>query len=463
MSAGVPPNEGAIGAPEVEVAFCTDPGRDPSKRKNEDACGHRATRHGYLGVVCDGMGGHSGGAEAANLALAKVLDFVERAPLPAQGGIGPAETLHAAIERANEAVFAMPPPDPRAPRPGSTVVAVLAHARGTELAHAGDSRAYWLHEGQIFQLTKDHSMVQQLVDAKLLTPAQAANHEHANVILRAVGMSETLDVEVRPAPVHHDAGDVFLLCSDGISDLVEPNEMMEAVRGRSCAEAARVLVDLANARGGHDNLTVLLVRMQANALGEPRAVKATQIDESRVDTAPTMTGPKSPSAQDVAAAAAPAQTSTTATPAQTSTAATPAQASNDAEPARRAAPSDARTESSRAFARALGAVGAVVFIGAAIGASAWLLQRSGQRGAPPAPVTPAPTVGIPAGATADADAGKRPAHDEPRPVAPIPPASAATAEPAHAPLVPLLPAASGHADAKGKRTAPSPRRVDAPR
>jgi protein phosphatase len=152
-------------------------------------------------------------------------------------------------------------------RPGSTVVAILVHDGGTEVAHVGDSRCYQVHAGQIFQLTRDHSAVQKLVDAQMLTPAQAAAHPDANKITRALGMAPGVEVELRPQPVAHVAGDVFVLCSDGLSDLVEPPDILRIAGSSPPPQAAGQLVELANARGGHDNITVAIVRVRESVVG----------------------------------------------------------------------------------------------------------------------------------------------------------------------------------------------------
>ncbi|HEX3344514.1 MAG TPA: hypothetical protein VHS09_08060, partial [Polyangiaceae bacterium] len=151
-------------------------------------------------------------------------------------------------------------------RPGSTAVAVLMHAGGTDVAHVGDSRVYLVHEAQIFRVTRDHSIVQELVDRGLLTLEQAAHHPDANRITRALGMAPEVDAELRPQPVHHVAGDAFILCSDGLSDLVEDGEILAVVAAEPAAQAAGKLVDLANARGGHDNITVIVLRARETAL-----------------------------------------------------------------------------------------------------------------------------------------------------------------------------------------------------
>jgi protein phosphatase len=263
--------EPAIDLPAVEYAERSDPGRDPTKQINEDACGHRETSLGHLCVVCDGMGGHAAGREAAELALATIFEAFEHAP----EGAAPPAVLRSAIEEASRRVFAMPSAEVSLGRPGSTVVAILMHAHGTEVAHVGDSRAYLVHEGQIFRVTRDHSIVQEMVDRGLLSPQQAAQHPDANRITRALGMALEVEVELRPQPLVHVTGDAFVLCSDGLCDLVEDAEILAAVDGVPAAQATGKLVDMANARGGHDNVTVLVLRARSTALGPAGGVAPT--------------------------------------------------------------------------------------------------------------------------------------------------------------------------------------------
>ena len=248
--------------PAIEYAERSDPGRDPDKQVNEDTCGHRATRFGHLGVVCDGMGGHAAGREAAELALATIFETFDRAPEDTP----PALVLRSSIEEASRRIHGMVVGEGTLGRPGSTVVAVLLHSHGTEVAHVGDSRAYLVHEGQIVRLTRDHSIVQELVDRGLLSLQQAAHHPEANRITRALGMAPGVDAEVRSKPVRHVSSDAFVLCSDGLCDLVEDNEILDIVGGEPAAQAVGKLVDLANARGGHDNVTVLVLRARESAV-----------------------------------------------------------------------------------------------------------------------------------------------------------------------------------------------------
>jgi serine/threonine protein phosphatase PrpC len=270
-----------VALPAIEYAERSDPGRDPEKQVNEDASGKRETRLGHLAVVCDGMGGHAAGREAAELALSTIFEKVESAP----EGTTAAQALKAAIEEASRRIHVMRTSEVAFGRPGSTCVAVLMHALGTEVGHVGDSRAYHVHEGQIFRVTRDHSVVQEMVDRGLLTPQQAVGHPDANRITRALGMGEDVEADVRPQPVHHVAGDAFVLCSDGLSDLVQDDEILAIVGSEPAAQAVGKLVDLANARGGHDNVTVVVLRARESALG-PAAPLAPTVAQTSMTQAP---------------------------------------------------------------------------------------------------------------------------------------------------------------------------------
>jgi len=254
------------GTPVVEIAVRTDPGRDPEKQVNEDAAAHAEVKLGLLAVVCDGMGGHAGGKEASELAVKTIVEIVTAAPEKT----APRDALRVAIEEANRRVWSMPTNE-SGYRPGSTVVAILAHAGGAEIAHVGDSRIYLVHSGAITQVTKDHSMVQEMVDRNIIKAEDAAKHPDANKIMRALGIAKDVEVEIRPEPIAYVAGDVFILCSDGLSDLVTPSEILDIAGSRPSAQAAGQLVDLANARGGHDNITAMVVRMKGSATARDAA------------------------------------------------------------------------------------------------------------------------------------------------------------------------------------------------
>lgn len=244
----------------VDFAELSDPGRDPSKQVNEDASGYAETPIGHLAVVCDGMGGHEAGREASHTAVRCIIDAAR-----AQGpGVLPGLVLKHAIEQAGRAVYALGGAAQAAHRPGSTCVAVLIHPGGAEVAHAGDSRAYLVRDGRIERLTRDHSMVQELVESRMLSPEQALAHPDANKITRALGIAPEVAVEVRPEPLGLVPGDVLLLASDGLTDLVTDPELLDVVRRRvqnGTAVVCQELVALANARGGHDNVTALVLAL----------------------------------------------------------------------------------------------------------------------------------------------------------------------------------------------------------
>lgn len=245
------------GVPHLEVGMATDPGRDPNKQVNEDSMYARDTPHGFLAVVCDGMGGHVGGKEASHLAIDTIFRVFDATP----AGSNPQQILRDALTQANGAVYARGQQSPELKGMGSTCVAILVHPAGTDVAHVGDSRVYLLTQQQVYQVTKDHSLVQRLIDAGMLTPEQAANHPNANQITNAFGQRPDVEVEIRPTAFPHVAGDVFVLCSDGLSDEVGPQDIVQILAPMPPIEqAGQQLIDLANARGGHDNITVVLVR-----------------------------------------------------------------------------------------------------------------------------------------------------------------------------------------------------------
>lgn len=314
-----PPN-----IPAVEIAVRTDPGRDPDKQVNEDSSTHKETGHGLLAVVCDGMGGHAGGKEASELAIKTIVEILEAAP----AATSPGAALKRAIEEANARIWSMPVAE-AGYRPGSTVVAVLLHHGGAEVAHVGDSRLYLVHAGAISQVTRDHSMVQELVDRNLIRAEDAAKHPDANKILRALGIAKAVEVELRPSPLAYVTGDVLVLCSDGLSDLVEPAEILQIAGSHPPAQAAGQLVDLANARGGHDNITALVVRMKTSATtGDgrdgggrgvaktmPLTAHMTPPDQSSGPTGTVVAGPVAPAAAGPPASArAPGSVATAVSP-----------------------------------------------------------------------------------------------------------------------------------------------------
>lgn len=246
---------------KVDIAQASDPGRDPNKQVNEDSCGFSESRFGHLMVLCDGMGGHYGGQEASRRAITTIFETLERMPET----MAPGHALKASIEEAARRVYELGGAVENKVRPGSTVVAMLLHDGGLDVAHVGDSRAYIIRSNQIYPLTRDHSMVQGLIDAGYITEQQAIGHPDSNKITRALGMKPDVDVELRPEPMEVFPGDLMLQASDGLTDLALGPDILAATRqalaSGDLTYACNQLVRLANDRGGHDNITVQIVRV----------------------------------------------------------------------------------------------------------------------------------------------------------------------------------------------------------
>ena len=255
-----------------ELGTCTDPGRDPEKQVNEDAQVDADTPFGHVFVVCDGMGGHVGGREASTRACAQIVETMSAEPATTP----PRDALKNAVKAANEAVFKLRVQEVGHGHPGSTVVALLMHAGGVEVAHVGDSRIYFVHHGQVQQVTRDHSKVQLLIDIGAIRPEDAKAHPETHQIFAALGISEQVDVDMKAPTFVYVEGDTFILCSDGLCDLVEAHEIRDIVVASPPRVAAEQLVALANDRGGHDNITVSVVR--ANVSANMRQTTTTLVD-----------------------------------------------------------------------------------------------------------------------------------------------------------------------------------------
>ncbi len=296
----------------LEIAERTDPGRDPDKQVNEDAVAHAETPLGVLALVCDGMGGHAGGKEASELAVRTILEVMGAATPKTS----PREALRVALEEANRRIWGMPTAE-AGYRPGSTVVAVLVHEGGAEVAHVGDSRVYLVHAGAVSQVTRDHSMVQEMVDRKIIRPEDAATHPDANKILRALGIAKEVEVEVRPEPIRYVAGDVIVMCSDGLSDLVGAAEILDLAGSQPPPQAAGKLVDLANARGGHDNITALVLRFKATASASDAATIVKTVAITAHDVPAITQNDERPAGAGGTLVAAPIDATTKVSPGQT--------------------------------------------------------------------------------------------------------------------------------------------------
>ncbi len=240
-----------------QSAGLTDPGR--VRRRNEDAFVCTPP----LFAVADGMGGAQAGEIASRLAAAAFRDYLAHAPEDVD--LDPEARLRSIIQEANRRIYARAANDPKVSGMGTTVTAALLSGGRVAVGHVGDSRAYRVRDGNLEQLTQDHSLVADLVRSGRLTPQEAEIHPQRSVITRALGTDAAVVVDSFSALAQ--PGDVFLLCSDGLTTMVDEGTLVATIAGTPDLDAAaRSLVAAANARGGEDNVTVVLFALEE---GEP--------------------------------------------------------------------------------------------------------------------------------------------------------------------------------------------------
>ncbi len=205
-----------------------------------------------LYVVADGMGGHMAGSVAAEVGVQALVSGIPQ-------GSPSADPLRDAIRSANAAVRSEAKGDPERKGMGTTIAVLWTSPTIALIAHVGDSRVYLLREGVLYPLTRDHSVVSILLRGGKITSTQARYHPDRNVVTRALGVSSTVEPDIREVKVN--PGDRFLLCTDGITGMLTDSEIHRLLMeyGGSLDGAAQSLVDAANAHGGRDNSTALLV------------------------------------------------------------------------------------------------------------------------------------------------------------------------------------------------------------
>ncbi len=240
---------------DLEFSPLTDVGR--MREANEDNMGHAEYPWGQVFTVCDGMGGHVGGATASRIAVSSLLEFFAR-----NDAADPSDLLNKAIHFANEQIYATALNQPALKGMGTTCVILLQKESELWLAHVGDSRIYIFTDGQLHKLTRDHSFVQGLVDEGLIAEEAAEEHPRKNELMRAMGIGADIKVEVTKDPIFPKQGDVFLLCSDGLNGMIGDRNIEEILKKRGMlGTRAQLLIDAANAAGGKDNITVQLVEV----------------------------------------------------------------------------------------------------------------------------------------------------------------------------------------------------------
>jgi PPM family protein phosphatase len=250
---------------KLRCVGATDTGR--VREHNEDTIG--TDPDVGLVVLADGMGGYKSGEVASGIAVRTLLGLIKEAVElqdltvtdPETGLSRPGILLRDAIHRANKIIYQTARTQPNCEGMGTTVVAGLFFDDKLTIAHVGDSRMYRLRDSRLEQVTQDHSLMQELVSRGFYTPEEAARAAAKNFVTRALGVEPTVEVEVTEIPVAKD--DLFLLCSDGLSDMVEDDDIQLTIStfGANLETLAKQLVLLSNENGGRDNISVVLARV----------------------------------------------------------------------------------------------------------------------------------------------------------------------------------------------------------
>ena len=203
-------------------------------------------------VVADGMGGHKAGEVASAMAVSEFTRWLRCAPVPTE------ETVNYAVHEANRIIHRTAQRETDKSNMGTTLVSVWVDDEQVIECNVGDSRAYLLRDGTLTQISRDHSLVGELVEEGKITKQEAMHHPHKNYITRAIGTSSMVQPEIRT--LDRKSGDVWLLCSDGMSNYIEDGELERILCEQADREkCVRQLIDLALERGGADNITVVLV------------------------------------------------------------------------------------------------------------------------------------------------------------------------------------------------------------
>lgn len=240
----------------MRVAAKTDTGQ--IRQRNEDCYSVGELPNGMVwAVICDGMGGAAGGNIASQTAVKLIAESITASYQEQMSSRSIRNLLIAAVDNANTRVYDLSVANESLNGMGTTVVAALVAQRKVYIAHAGDSRAYLFAEGHLIQMTRDHSVVQAMLDSGQITEMEAQYHPRKNLITRVLGVSETLEVDYCEEEFAPE--DVLLICTDGLTNAVEREQIQRTMQLAGFSSCAEALVALANENGGPDNITVVAI------------------------------------------------------------------------------------------------------------------------------------------------------------------------------------------------------------
>lgn len=229
------------------------------RHSNQDAYINTAlSKNAVLSVVCDGMGGANAGNIASSIAVNCITEYIKRSFVPALQPTSVKNLLLSAIDSANSEVFEKAQGEAELNGMGTTVVVALIMGETAYIAHVGDSRAYLIKDGSAQQLTRDHSVVQTLVETGHLTADEARVHPERNVITRALGVEETVEGDYAEIPFKEG---VIVLCTDGMSNVITADDLANTANETALEELPKALINIANTRDSGDNVTVTAVTL----------------------------------------------------------------------------------------------------------------------------------------------------------------------------------------------------------
>jgi serine/threonine protein phosphatase PrpC len=251
---------------QVELKFAVKTDTGLVRAHNEDSVAV-SPDHGFA-ILADGMGGYNAGEVASGIATSVLKEALEQRLRNQQWDVRLnrskriQQILVESIVHANDSIFEAARINPQNSGMGTTLVVALFHQDRVTVAHVGDSRAYRLRQGELTQITRDHSMLQEQIDAGLISEEGAQFAQNRNLITRAMGVDHDVDVEIHEHQT--ETGDLYILCSDGLSDMLSRQEIQDVVtkNSRNLDTASDALIKKANENGGRDNISVILIEVQ---------------------------------------------------------------------------------------------------------------------------------------------------------------------------------------------------------
>ncbi len=209
-------------------------------------------------IVCDGMGGAAAGNIASKQAVQQIKSYLQDNFNDNLCEKDMKNFISDAVQQANSFIYSLAQTEPKFEGMGTTLVLILIKQNDIYIASAGDSRAYMINEQNIYQITKDHSIVQEMLDSGQINEEEAVNHPRKNIITRALGVSEKIEIDYYQ--LNLDTDFVLFMCTDGFSNYASKEKILEIINNHSFAQLGRKCIDFANEAGGQDNITIVAIR-----------------------------------------------------------------------------------------------------------------------------------------------------------------------------------------------------------